>query len=71
MQRGSRLECPLQLIQDHIEYESLDKKPEKALLELLTRETELRKNKGIPSDTLLNTRNQKVNECKEAVRFGE
>ena len=50
----------LQLIQDRIESESLDRKPEEVLLKLLARETELRKNKGIPSDTLLYTKGSKI-----------
>ena len=59
----------LQLIQDRIESESLDRKPEEVLLKLLARETELRKNKGIPSDTLLYTKVSK--KFKEAVQFRE
>lgn len=43
----------IQLIQDKIDTELLDKKPDEIINKLLSREAELRKKKGITSDTLL------------------
>jgi len=46
----------LQLIHDRIDSESLDKKLDEVLLQLIAREAKLRKHKGIASDALLYTK---------------
>ena len=56
----------LQLIHDRIESESLDEKPDDVLLNLLAREAQLQKNKGVSSDALLFT---KGSNAKKAVQL--